>query len=199
MTLLRLPEPHCPQCAQPLPEPGLCGHCQLHPPFYDALHVPFVFCYPLDAIITRFKYGKRLELAGVLAGLLQESAEKIPSDIDIVIPVPLSKERLADRGFNQSDELARSLAGTIANRFQPTLCGRKRNTLPQAHLGRRERRHNLRNAFCVETRLDGLSVAIVDDVVTTGFTLDAMAETLKKRGAKRVEAWALARTIALNT
>jgi len=79
------------------------------------------------------------------------------------------------------------------------LCVRKRNTPPQASLGLRKRRQNLRHAFCVETRLDGLSVAIVDDVVTTGTTLDALASELKKQGAKRVEAWALARTLAPNT
>jgi ComF family protein len=198
-SLRKLPEPHCPRCAQPLFETGVCGHCQRHPPAFDAIHVPFVFCYPLNALIWGLKYGKRLELAGILGGLFYDSASKIHAGIDLVIPVPLSKERLAIRGFNQSDELARTLTGTIANRFQPALCGRKRNTLPQAHLGRRQRQRNLRNAFCVETRLDGLSVAIVDDVVTTGFTLDAMAETLKKQGAKRVEAWALACTIARNT
>lgn len=198
-SLVRLPNPHCPRCAHPLSEARLCGRCQLHPPAYDALHVPYVFCYPLDGLIYRFKYGKQLELAGALGALLLENTVKPASRIDIVIPVPLSKERLAERGFNQSDELARSLTGTIGNCFFPAMCVRKRNTLPQARLGRRERRHNLQDAFYVKTRLDGLSVAIVDDVVTTGATLQAMAETLKKRGAKWVEAWAIAHTLELNT
>jgi predicted amidophosphoribosyltransferase len=85
------------------------------------------------------------------------------------------------------------------DRFHTVKCWRKRNTPSQARLGLRERRRNLLDAFCVETRLDGLSVAIVDDVVTTGTTLDALAEMLKKQGANRVEAWALARTLVLNT
>jgi ComF family protein len=198
-SLLRLPQPHCPRCALPLQEASLCGRCQRHPPAFDALHVPYVFCYPLSELIYRFKYGKRLELAGALGCLLQENSPKIPLDIDVLIPVPLSKERLAERGFNQSDELARAVAGIMPDRFQSALCGRKRNTFPQAHLKLRERRRNLLDAFCVETSLDGLSVAIVDDVVTTGSTLDALAKTLKNRGAIRVEAWALARTLVFNT
>jgi len=198
-SLTRLPSPHCPRCATPLLQPGLCGRCQHHPPAFDALHAPLVFCYPLDALIHAFKYGKRLELAGALSTLLLQFAPPLPLDTDLVIPVPLSKERLADRGFNQSDELARALAGTMAQRFVPDLCGRKRNTPSQTHLNLRERRRNLQNAFCVKSRLDGLSVAIVDDVATTGTTLDTLAVMLKKQGAKRVEAWALARTLTIIT
>jgi ComF family protein len=153
----------------------------------------------MDELIHAFKYGRRIELAGPLGRLLAHSTPPIPGNIDIVMPVPLSKERLADRGFNQSVELASALAGTMHDRFHTVKCWRKRNTPSQARLGLRERRRNLLDAFCVETRLDGLSVAIVDDVVTTGTTLDALAEMLKKQGANRVEAWALARTLVLNT
>jgi ComF family protein len=198
-SLVRLAEPHCPRCALPLQEQGLCGHCQRSPPAFDALHVPYVFCYPLSELIHRFKYGKRLELSGALGRLLQQNSPKVTLDFDLLIPVPLSKERLAERGFNQSVELARAVAGIMPDRFQPTVCWRKRNTCSQALLTPAGRRRNLLDAFCVETSLDGLSVAIVDDVVTTGSTLNAMAKTLKKRGAIRVEAWALARTLVFNT
>lgn len=197
--IVRLPDTQCRRCALPLPLPGLCGRCLHKPPAFDALHVPYEYCYPISTLIHAFKYGKRLELAGILGRLLTESACKIPSYIDVVIAVPLSKERLVERGFNQSEELARALAVIMAHRFSPDLCWRKCNTLPQTGLGARARRRNLRNAFCVETRLDGLSVAIVDDVVTSGATLDSLAATLKKQGVKRVEAWALARTLSLNT
>ncbi|WP_293759619.1 phosphoribosyltransferase family protein [uncultured Aquitalea sp.] len=112
---------------------------------------------------------------------------------DIVLPVPLANERLAERGFNQSDALAQAIADTMQSRFSATLCWRKRNTLPQASLNRRERLRNLKNAFGVKQRIDGLSVAIVDDVATSGATLSALAEILKKQGAKRVDAWVLAR------
>jgi ComF family protein len=197
--IVRLPNNKCRQCALPLLEGTRCGRCLHKPPAFDALHVPYEFCHPLSALIHAFKYGKRLELAGILTRLMTETTYQIPDNIDIVIAVPLAKERLAERGFNQSIELARALTAIIPNRFSPNLCWRKCNTVPQAGLDLRERRRNLRNAFCVETRLDGLSVAIVDDVATSGATLDSLASTLKKQGAKRVEAWVLARTLSLNT
>ncbi|WP_293235152.1 ComF family protein [Paludibacterium sp.] len=194
-----LPRPACATCAQPLREPGLCGRCLRHPPAFDAIHVPYVFCYPISALVHAFKYGRQLELAGILGDLLATAAVDAGLRYDVVIAVPLSKERLAERGFNQSIELARALVGIIADRSSPGLCWRKCNTTPQAGLGPRQRRRNVRHAFCVETRLDGLSVAVVDDVITTGATLDSLSLELKKQGAKRVEGWALCRTLHLKT
>lgn len=194
-----LVRPFCSRCAHPLPETGLCGRCLRHPPVFDALHVPYVFRYPISALIHAFKYGRRLELAGILGNLLAAGTPPIDKKYDIVIAVPLSKDRLAERGFNQSLELARSLIGIIPDRFLPGLCWRKCNTLPQAGLRHRQRRRNVRQAFCVETRLDGLSIAVVDDVVTTGSTLDSLSSELKKMGAKRVEVWALCRAIRVKT
>jgi len=197
--IVRLPDNTCRHCALPISSGDCCGRCLRRPPAFDALHVPYEFCYPMKALIHAFKYGKRLEIAGVLGQLLTETACEIPATIDIVIAVPLSKERLAERGFNQSVELAQALTAIMPERFQPDLCWRKSNTTPQAGLGVRQRRRNVKNAFCVETRLDGLSVAIVDDVVTSCSTLESVAVMLKKQGVKRVEAWALARTLPLNT
>jgi ComF family protein len=187
------------RCGIPLATAGLCGRCQRHPPAFDAAYAPYVFCYPLDRLIHRFKYGRHLELAGVLGYLLRQGISIFPGEIDVVIAVPLSKERLAERGFNQSAELARPLAATIRRRFDPMLCGRKRNTIAQAGLDLAARRRNLRDAFRVDAAVAGLSIAIVDDVVTTGETLSEMAATLKKGGAKRVLAWALCRAVTTNT
>nr|WP_243729407.1 ComF family protein [Paludibacterium purpuratum] len=197
--LPRLAPPFCSRCALPLPEAGVCGRCLRHPPIFDALHVPYVYRYPISSLIHAFKYGRRLELAGILGHLLANGTPPIDQKYDIVIAVPLSKERLAERGFNQSLELARSVVGIIPHRFLPGLCWRKCNTHSQAGLSPRQRRRNVRHAFCVETRLDGLSVAVVDDVVTTGSTLDSLASELKKWGAKRVDAWALCRTLRPKT
>jgi len=191
--LPRLPDAHCLLCADPVATGHCCGSCQRSPPHFDALHAPYLFGYPLNAIIYAMKYGKRLELTGVLHHLMSEFAAKTSLYSDMVLPVPLSKERLAQRGFNQSDSLAQAIAVTMHSRFSPTLCWRKRNTVPQASLGRAERHRNLRNAFGVKQRIDGLSVAIVDDVATSGTTLSALAEILKKQGAKRVDAWVLCR------
>ena len=188
-----LPAAHCPICAEPATTGDICGICLRRPPAFDALHAPYLFGYPLNAIIYAMKYGKRLELAGTLARLMAEFALKTAISSDIVLPVPLSKERLAERGFNQSAPLAQAIAVTMQSRFSTTLCWRKRNTVPQASLGRAERSRNVRDAFGVKQRIDGLSVTIVDDVATSGMTLSALAEKLKKQGAKRVDAWVLCR------
>lgn len=198
-SLPRLPAEHCPRCAEPVTGSTLCGACQHHPPAFDALHVSYRFDYPLDGLIHAFKYGKRLEMAGALGRLLAEEAPVSPSPIDLVVPVPLAKERLAERGFNQSHELARALAATMQARFATDLCWRKYNTRVQATLDRAERHRNMNDAFGVKRRLDGLCIAIVDDVATSGATLSALAKALKNEGAKRVEAWVLARAISLKT
>jgi ComF family protein len=184
---------HCPVCAEPALTGDICGFCLRRPPAFDAIHTPYLFGYPLNAIIYAVKYGKRLEMTGTLARLMAEFATKTPVHSDLVIPVPLSKERLAERGFNQSIPLAQAIAATMQSRFSATLCWRKRNTVPQASLGRAERSRNVRHAFGVKQRIDGLSVTIVDDVATSGATLSALAEKLKKQGAKRVDAWVLCR------
>ncbi|TCW32862.1 ComF family protein [Gulbenkiania mobilis] len=191
--LPRHPQNRCRHCAQPMPAPGVCGHCQRHPPSFDALHVSWQFGYPLSGLIHAFKYGKRLELAGVLSRLIVPPVCEKGFKIDWIFPVPLSKERLAERGFNQSEELARALAGTMQIRFSANICWRKRNTPFQAQLERAERYRNVKDAFGVKRRLDGLDVLLVDDVATTGATLSALAEAVKKQGARRVEAWVLAR------
>lgn len=197
--LPRLPEKRCPRCAEPVAAGSLCGACQRHPPAFDALHVSYRFDYPLDGLIHAFKYGKRLEMAGALGRLLAHETPVSPSPIDLVVPVPLAKERLAARGFNQSHELAGTLAATMQARFATDLCWRKYNTRSQASLDRAERHRNMNDAFGVKRRLDGLCIAIVDDVATSGATLSSLADALKNQGAKRVEAWVLARAISLKT
>ncbi|VEB45810.1 DNA utilization protein GntX [Chromobacterium violaceum] len=154
---------------------------------------------PLNGLIHAYKYGRRLQLAGALCGLLTEFARCQAPKYDFVIPVPLANERLAERGFNQSSELAKAFADTINSRFSDNLCWRKCNTLPQASLGRAERLRNVRHAFGVKRRCDGLSIAIVDDVATSGATLSALSKMMKKQGAKRVDAWVLARAFSPKT
>ncbi|MEN7432430.1 ComF family protein [Chromobacterium sp. TRC.1.1.SA] len=197
--LPRMPAERCPRCAEPTVGGALCGHCQRQPPAFDALHVPYLFAYPLNGLIHAYKYGRRLQLAGALSGLLTEFASCQDHKYDLVIPVPLASERLAERGFNQSSELAKAFADTINSRFSDSLCWRKCNTLPQASLGRAERLRNVRHAFDVKRRCDGLSIAIVDDVATSGATLSALSKMIKKQGAKRVDAWVLARAFSLKT
>lgn len=189
----------CPTCAGYADEHGFCARCDREGPLLDALHVPFAFDYPLDAVIRTMKYRKHPEYGPLLGALLAANTPQAGPDIDLVIPVPLSKERLAQRGFNQSDALARAIAGTMPQRFSPDSCVRKRNTPSQSRLSAARRARNLDNAFCVETSVDGLSVAIVDDVLTTGTTLSTLAFQLRKQGVKRVSGWVLTRALFANT
>lgn len=186
----------CPVCAAAAASHLVpCGHCLRKAPSFARLHAAYGYDYPLDGLIGACKYGCQPALQGALASLLRQQLQKVAErpEIDMVIAVPLAPARLAERGFNLPDALARAVAATIGGRLVHDLCVRKRNTAPQAALDRRQRLRNVRDAFCVKRRCDGLSIAIVDDVATTGATLDALAKALQKVGAKRVEAWVLAR------
>jgi len=188
--------PRCPRCAAPTPQSQQCRACGPGRGALDALHVSYEYCYPLAQIIHAYKYHKRIELAGVLGFVMRRKLGTIPPRFDIVIAVPLSNERLAERGFNQSELLREALLGPGRPPSSPSWCWRKCNTLSQATLGRDQGTRNVVDAFGVEHRCDGLCIAIVDDVFTTGSTLAELASALKKQGAKRVEAWVLCRAFS---
>jgi len=186
----------CPCCHCPAPSPQApCMDCRKLRPAFRHIYNAFDYGYPLDALISRCKYGPDASLQGTLAALMNEALQRAPQAClpDLVVPVPLASERLHERGFNLPDALARSLAATMRVRFDDTLCWRKRNTARQAKLSRRERLRNVRDAFGVKHRCNGLHIAIVDDVASTGATLHAMAKTLLQAGARQVDAWVLAR------
>lgn len=188
--------PRCPQCNLPAGSPQVpCGRCLQHPPAFHRLYSAYDYAYPLDGLITRCKYGPAMGLQGALANRMTDGLRRQPdvSLPDWLVPVPLAPAKLAERGFNLPDALARSLAATMQRPCVTDLCWRRRNTAPQASLDRAARRANVRDAFGVKHRCDGLSIALVDDVASTGATLDALAKTLLSAGAKRVDAWVLAR------
>lgn len=190
--LPRLNGPRCPRCALPSPAGAMCGACLTRPPRYDATAAALEYRFPADVLVQGLKYRAELALAPVLAALL---GAVLPSDeqVDIALPVPLSTKRLRERGYNQAMEIARRLPGR--HRLAPALCERVRETPAQSALPWAERMRNLRGAFRCERALDGLTVAVVDDVMTTGATLDAVADALKRAGAARVLNWVVARTL----
>lgn len=185
-------QPRCAVCAQPLAAGTTCGSCLASPPAYDAIHAALAYGYPLDALIHAYKYGGRLALAAPLAALMQREA--IP-EVDALVPMPLAPGRLRERGFNQAHELARRLARALGVPVLPGACRKVRDTPPQAALPWSERRRNVRGAFVCDADFTGNRVAIVDDVMTTGATLDALAIRLKQAGAARVCGWVIARTL----
>jgi ComF family protein len=189
--LPRLPPPLCQRCALPSPRGEPCGRCLAEPPHYDATVAALAYAFPADALIQALKFRGELSLAPLLSGLLKE---RIPpgEKIDCVIPVPLSRQRLKERGYNQAVEIARHLGH---GKVLVSACERSRDTAPQLDLPFEDRQRNVRGAFACREAVKGFSVAVVDDVMTTGATLNEMARTLKDAGAARVVNWVVARTL----
>ncbi|TSA17683.1 MAG: ComF family protein [Betaproteobacteria bacterium] len=183
----------CRRCALPGSSNAECGACIADPPRYDASLAAFDYAYPVDALIQALKYGGQLALAGLFAQALQRRIGR-PDEVDLIVPLPLHPARLAERGFNQAAEIAKVLSRNCGVAMEAQLARRVRDTTPQTALPWRERARNIRRAFACERNLAGLRIAVVDDVMTTGATLDEFARTLKKSGAARVENWVVART-----
>lgn len=189
--LPRLAPPRCPRCALESPGGEVCGRCLARPPRYDATIAALAYEFPADALVHALKFRGELALAGLLGELLLEQVQN--DGVDCVIPVPLSAARLRSRGYNQAAEIARGLR---RGRLDLETCVRRRDTPAQVDLPYAERRKNVRGAFACTRSLAGARVAVVDDVMTTGATLEEIAGVLKDAGAKRVENWVVARTAA---
>ena len=188
-----LAAPLCPVCALPAAGGTHCGACQHAPPHFDATTAAFRYAFPVEHIVQGLKYRHRLPLAGWLADALIDRVTAVA--VDCMIPLPLSAQRMRERGFNQAQEIARPLAQQLGLPLVSDACARVRNTVPQAGLPWKERQANIRNAFECRIDLSGKTVAVVDDVMTTGATLNEFARTLKLHGAARVENWVAARTL----
>jgi ComF family protein len=194
--LPRLAPPRCPSCALPSPAGERCGRCLAHPPAFDATFAALDYAFPADALVHALKFRSELSLAPLLASCLDEAlARSGAGEVGCVAPVPLSAQRLRSRGFNQALEIARRLEQG-AGRLEAGLLARERDTAAQFDLPWAERQRNVRGAFRVARALGGASVAVVDDVMTTGATLDEIARALKAAGASRVVNWVVARTPA---
>jgi ComF family protein len=190
--LPRLPGNRCPICAEASPDAAVCGACLKMPPQFDATFAAHRYSFPTDKLVQALKYQRRLATADFFAGAMLAGPH--PQG-DVIVPLPLHPRRLAERGFNQSAEIARPLARRLKLPLQLDGCVRSRDTAPQASLPWKERRKNIRRAFECSLDLTGRSVIVVDDVMTTGATLDEFARTLKACGAKRVTNWVAVRTI----
>lgn len=187
--------PACSRCGSPLEVAGVvCGPCQRKPPSFIRSHIPFRYEAPLDTLLPELKFRQKLYLAPLLAHLMMESIgqrdEPLP---EVLLPVPLHAGRLRERGYNQALEITRPLARQLQISLVQDLCIRERETPAQTSLSGSERRRNLRGAFTVKTGNVPRHVAIVDDVVTTGATVEELARTLRRAGVETVEVWACAR------
>lgn len=186
--------PGCATCATPLPTAaGLtrCDPCQQRAPALDSCHALFDYRAPVNHWVRNLKFRQELPLAKLLGHLLAECVSEGKGSK--LIPVPLHRRRLRQRGFNQALEIARPLQQR-GYRIDSHCCTRTRHTPPQSELSAMARLRNLRDAFNVRRSVVGENIMLIDDVLTTGATLNALATTLKRAGAARVEAWVIART-----
>lgn len=190
----------CSVCALPLASSQkICGACLASPPAFECRAV-FRYAFPMDRLLARLKYHGHLTPARVLGELLAEFLiEDDTPRPDLLLPVPLHDERLRERGYNQATELARPLARALGLPLEHRLITRVKATAMQKGLSADERERNLRRAFSIDQeRYRALgspkSVAIIDDVVTTGATIEALARVLREAGVEQVQVWALART-----
>jgi len=185
---------YCPTCALPTPSGEVCGQCLGHPPLFARTTAVFGYAFPLDKLIHAMKYGEQLALAHAFAEKLAQRVDR-SSLPDCIIPMPLHPAKLRERGFNQSQLLAAKIARELGLELLSNVCRRVRNTPPQSALPWKERKKNVRGAFCCDANLTGKHVALVDDVLTTGASLNALAEAVQKCGASRISAWVVARTL----
>lgn len=186
--------PACPVCALPTPKGEVCGQCLKHPPAFDATHAVFTYDFPVDALLKALKYRGVLNVTDIVANEIATLMRQHPPP-DLLIPIPLHPQRLQERGFNQSVEIARKLAQQNGYPLSLDSVIRTRHGEPQASLPLKDRAKNVKGVFAATQDLSGKSVWIVDDIMTSGASLNELAKTLKKAGATRVECWLAARTL----
>jgi ComF family protein len=193
----------CRRCANPLNAIDAaagreCGACVASPPRFDATIAAADYEAPLDQLLLQLKFGACLPLAPWFATLLRDAVLRQQAGghalPDLLAPVPLGRRRLVERGFNQALEVARPLSRLLGVSCAPRLAARVLETAPQSTLAPSQRAANVRAAFAVTEPVAGLHVGMVDDVMTSGGTLDALAAALKQAGALRVTNYVVART-----
>lgn len=191
----------CQRCAIPLENTGqgqlICGTCQKQAPSFDRTLATFHYAYPLDKLITASKYKRRTDLLKSLSKEMLVDLSTVYVDKenrpDVIMPIPLHRNREFQRSYNQSEILAKHLARQFDVAIDTKSLQRIRSTPKQSKLDKKQRQKNLRNAFHFSSQNSYHHIALVDDVMTTGATLESAARTLKQSGIKRVDVWCIAR------
>lgn len=188
--------PACPRCAAPHDlgaGTAECGRCQTEAPAYTAASALFRYAFPIDRLIQGLKYHGQLHHARLLGELLAAQLAPRPTRPEYILPVPLHAARLRERGYNQSLELARVLARRLGVELDYRSLHRTRATAPQTGLPLDQRARNVRRAFALAPGFSARHVAIIDDVMTSGHTAEAVAKCLRRAGVEEVEVWVVAR------
>ena len=188
-----LPKHLCPLCADQTTHGERCGACLKDPPHFTRTHALFRYDFPVDRIVHALKYGHQLAVAKWAGQRLAEQISR--SEFDGIVPLPLHAGRLRERGFNQSAEIARALENCLKFPVDRSIVVRTRATLPQADLPHKERHRNVRGAFECRADLSGRRLLLLDDVMTTGATVNECARVLKLHGAASVTVAVIARAL----
>jgi len=196
------PRPRCERCAIEVSDGvGICGACLTDPPPFDATVAAATYGFPWDRVIGAFKFHGALDLTTALVELManaHDARARATAAPTLLLPVPLSRERLRERGYNQAWELARRLARRYRCEADPHLLLRIKDTPHQLSSPPERRVANVRGAFAVEPRrrseVQGRTVTLVDDVMTSAATASEIARVLHSAGAARVDVWVIART-----
>lgn len=183
----------CPRCASQ-GTGQVCGECLMHPPAFDRTRAALEYAFPTDKLIQALKYGGQLALAKLLGELLTEALAD-QTRPEIILPMPLHPARIKMRGFNQALEIAKVIAKRFDIPLAPGLAQRVVDTTPQASLPIDTRHKNVKGAFACDQDLRGKHIAVVDDVMTSGATLNELTKILKRAGAAQVDVWVVARAV----
>lgn len=184
----------CPRCSMPTPHSQLCGNCLTKPPEHDLSFSLFNYQQPVDQLIAAFKYHDKTYLTKLFADLMFQQLQHRPLP-QLLVPIPLYHRRLRERGYNQSSELAKALSRRLAIAVCHHTLIRSRDTQPQASLPFSQRKRNIHKAFKLVNHKIPPHVALIDDVLTTGYTATAAAKLLRQNGAVTIEVWTIARSI----
>ncbi|HMU63409.1 MAG: ComF family protein [Nitrosomonas sp.] len=184
----------CTLCLTPLPTFTHCGACLNTPPLWHYIVAGYRYAFPVDVMIQKLKYGLDLTLTPILASFITSKIDRNPLP-DAIIPVPLHPEKMKARGFNQAIEISRYVSKQTGIRVLSDICLRVKNTPSQIELPWKKRQQNVRNAFRCQSDLTNKHIAILDDVMTSGATVNALAKEIIKQGATKVSVWVVARSL----